>query len=125
MAPKDRDPKPRQQGVVYNFKCDIFDCNSTYIGKTGRTLQERCDEHIKKDNSALMQHQLNQGHPLPDIMSDSLKVIDKQNNVVKRKILESAYIKANDPDLNANIGQYELSNIYTPLIRSEGAGFIV
>ena len=125
MAPKDKDPKPKKQGVIYDFKCNIPECKSRYIGETKRMLEERYDEHRKRDNSALKLHQDSCEHPLPDINDKSLRIIDTESNWSKRKILEAAYIKANDPNLNANIGHYELSNIYTSLIKSKEGGFIV
>ena len=46
MKPKDQDPKEMRSGVIYSFQCNHIPCNEEYIGETGRTLGERCKEHL-------------------------------------------------------------------------------
>ena len=43
MRVKNRRPEEARRGVVYEVPCR--DCNRTYIGETGRSLQERLKEH--------------------------------------------------------------------------------
>ena len=126
MAPKDKDPKAKKQGVIYDVKCNIPSCKSRYIGETGRTLEERYREHTKSTNSALKLHEDAYGHPLSsDADCDNIRIIDREDNYNKRKILEAIYIKANDPDLNRNIGKSDIPNIYDKLILSKEGGFVV
>ncbi len=48
---KDRQPKNLMSNVVYKIKCN--DCNSYYIGETGRCLYTRFQEHNKSSGSGL------------------------------------------------------------------------
>ena len=51
---KDKTPSLSQSSVVHKFTCPGCGCN--YIGKTGRTLHERTEEHPypnKKNNEHL------------------------------------------------------------------------
>ena len=45
-AEKDVLPVYKQSSVLYRFTCS---CDSSYIGRTTRTLQTRIDEHVSKD----------------------------------------------------------------------------
>ncbi len=62
-------PKPDDNnlpGVIYKIPC--LDCNRSYIGETGRTLQVRIGEHkrhcrnLDTNKSAVAQHSLEEGH---------------------------------------------------------------
>ena len=89
-------------------------------------LDERYSEHRKTQNSALRIHQNQHGHPLPvNADSDNIRILDKETDWKKRKILEAMYIQANNPDLNRNVGHYELPKIYNKLINSKEGGFVV
>ena len=48
MKPKDQDPMEKKSGVIYCYQCNNLACNEEYIGKTVRTLGERCKEHLKQ-----------------------------------------------------------------------------
>ena len=126
MSPKDKDLKCKSQCVVYDIKCTDPLCPSRYIGETKRALDERYAEHLKSDNSALKLHQNSCGHPLPNnVDSDNIQIIDKETNIHKRKLLEAMYIRANDPDLNRNVGKIEIPRVYDKLLLSEERGFIL
>ena len=43
MRVKNKRPEELRRGVVYEVPC--HDCSKTYIGETGRSLQERLKEH--------------------------------------------------------------------------------
>ena len=55
---KDRTPKLNQSFVVYEFTCP--GCNANYVGKTERTLHERCDEHAWSDKDSAVFNHLNE-----------------------------------------------------------------
>ena len=44
---KDPQPEWKKKGVVYQVPC--AECESVYIGETGRTLEKRISEHVDKD----------------------------------------------------------------------------
>ena len=43
MQTKDPQPEWKKKGVMYQVPC--AECESVYIGKTGRTLEKRISEH--------------------------------------------------------------------------------
>ena len=45
--PKDKDPKTKQTGVIYQYQCPHIHCSSSYTGESGRSLGERVKEHLK------------------------------------------------------------------------------
>ena len=53
---KDRTPFIYQYFVVYEFKCP--DCNAYYVGKTERTLYERCAERAWSDQKSVVKNHL-------------------------------------------------------------------
>ena len=84
--------------VVYQAKCP--DCSETYIGETARRLEERVEEHAKKDkNSHLLRHaRLKRHRP---VSMDDFSILSKNfKNYYSRKISEAIAIKKNKPSLN-------------------------
>ena len=120
VHPKDKDPKPKKSNCVYSISCTVPDCDAKYIGETGRTLEERYKDHTSSAQSALYQHSQNTGHALPDILDDEVQIIDSEDNVFKRRIVESLYIKINDPNLNRNVGKMDVPDIYDKVLKKEG-----
>ncbi len=92
----------------------------TYIGETGRVLQERIKDHTTNPNSAIRQHHLTTGHPLPTPEDKEVKIIGVDSNAFRRRVKEAIYIKANNPDLNQNVGKYNLPPIYDQLLTGGG-----
>ncbi len=120
VSPKDKDPKEKKSNCVYMISCGDTNCGEKYIGETGRTLEERYKEHASDTKSALTQHRKDTGHPIPDIQDDQVQIIDSEDNTIKRRIVESLYIKVNDPSLNRNIGKTEIPNIYDKVFKEKG-----
>ena len=52
-----------QKSGVYSIKCT--DCDSIYVGETGRSLGVRYNEHIKDRNSKVFRHITINGHNMP------------------------------------------------------------
>ena len=114
------DKKLQEQGVVYEIKCN--DCNMKYIGETGRELSVRINEHkkggtktIDSNVSGLSQHIRNTKH---EINWNDANVIDKENNMVKRKLKEAIKIR-NSPQASLMNKKEEckiLSNIWDSIL---------
>ena len=78
---------------VYKIPCK--DCDSVYIGETGRDLATRIKEHkyairTANENNALFRHVRDQNHIID---WDSSVLMYKYNDYKKRKIVESFCIK--------------------------------
>ena len=50
--------KLNESFVLYEFICP--GCNAIYVGKTGRTLRERCDENAWNDKDSVVFKHLNE-----------------------------------------------------------------
>ena len=105
VSPKDKDPKGLKQDVIYHIPCSYDSCGATYIGETGRILQERIKDHTSDQNSAIRKHHLNTRHPLPNLENKDIKIIGVESNPFKRRVKEAIFIKPNNPELNQNIGK--------------------
>ena len=97
---KDKVHDKHTSGFVYEFKCNRKNCNSTYIGETGRRRENRVHEHGEKDeSSAILQHCRSKKHA---------KAKDKNFTVLatnyphwrRRKLCEAMFIRDKNPDLN-------------------------
>ena len=94
----------QKTGVVYSVPRSI--CKKSYIGETGRTLEKRISEHkyaiqTGNLNNGLAKHYIETGH-LPNWNSSS--IIGYEDNIIKRKILESIKIKTSNNNLNLDEG---------------------
>lgn len=89
---KDSDNIENLSNVVYSIKCT--GCKKVYIGETGRRLKNRIYEH-KRDcrignlNTGLSQHSWKFDHVFD---FDNIKILARENNTFKRRILESIHI---------------------------------
>ena len=100
---KDRDDPLNRPGAVYKIACN--DCDSIYIGETGRNLKTRLKEHqraTKKNdcNNHIAQHHQRTGH---DIDWDSATCITHCNNFRQRRLLESWHTNLLDNCLNRSM----------------------
>ena len=103
---KDETPLFNKSFVVYHFKCP--GCCASYVGKTERTLHERCIEHGWKDkNSAILTH-INDCDGVKHIKNDininivknNVQVIDSHKNWNVLLYKEALKIKELKPLLN-------------------------
>ena len=53
MAPKDKDPIMRKNGVIYRYRCNRVDCDEEYIGESSRVFGDRFKEHQKAPSPIL------------------------------------------------------------------------
>ena len=92
---KDSDKMENLPKVIYFIKCN--GCDKVYIGVTGRRLKNRIYGH-KRDcrlgnlNTGLSRHSWDCNHFFD---FSNIKILAKENNKYKRKIIESIYINKN------------------------------
>ena len=98
----------KKSGVIYSYQCNNITCDEEYIGETARTLGERCKEHLKQP-SPIHAHIQPTGNNITDT---SFNIIGREDLGWAKTIKESIYIGVNNPTLNQNIGEYNLSHIW-------------
>ena len=114
MKPKDQDPEDKKSGVIYSYQCTNIACNEEYLGGTARTLGERCKQHLKQP-SPIHMHIQQTGHTIED---NSFNIIGREDQGQARTIKKSIYIRVNNPNLNKNIGKYNLIHIWDKVLFS-------
>ncbi len=94
-------PAEDRKDVIYEIPCG--QCDSTYIGETGRTLKKRIQEHKQAvrrgdENNGPLDHMIRTaGHR---INWEEARIIDSEQNTRRRKIKEAIYIRALDSSRN-------------------------
>ena len=107
-------------GVVYKITCS---CCKTYVGETGRTIEERIKEHQADVNNkksvekitGLSQH-LRESRHTPNWKE--IEILARENNIVKRKFKESVAISQEKKDnlLNKKEERKVISEIWSAII---------
>ena len=106
----------RQKGVVYRIQCQ--DCDSSYIGQTGRTLEHQVKEHkraythAESLNSAVAEHSLDSMHRIDWDGAKVIALCDRSQH--QRCLLESWNIRRLNSTMNRDSGV--LPDIYNSLI---------
>ena len=103
---KDQVAKQNKSSVVYQFTCPT--CTNNYIGKTDRTVLERCKEHAYTDkNSAIYTHirscndlTKKTNAELTNHVLDNTKVLDSSNNWNILLYKEALHIRRRKPEMN-------------------------
>lgn len=117
---KQKTDKNKKSGV-YKLSCE--ECNSCYIGQTGRAFNIRYNEHLKsfenrKNNSNFANHFLEVNHSFPSI--DKLEVLHYSTKSRKLNLLESIEIYKHwkNPNITLLNDQLDLGNsiLFTALI---------
>ena len=134
VRPKDKISQENMCGCIYSIGCK--NCNSRYIGETGRKFSTRLSEHIKDSSntpqvftraekrasetvfnkSALTDHSARTNHVID---WEGAKVIDREDNRTLRQIKEAIWIENSFPVMNRDLGAYSLSHIYRPLFHPD------
>ena len=89
------------------YQIDCKNCNKFYIGETGRPFEIRLLEHKAaarntKNTSGLTNHCIKEKHGFD---FDNAKLVFKNANTVKRKVVEAALISINKSNcVNLNTG---------------------
>ncbi len=97
-----------------------FSCSASYIGETGQILEERIKDHTTNQNSVIRKQHLNTGHPLPKTDDKDIKILGTDSNTFRGQVKEAIFIKTNNPELNQNIGKFDLPPIYDQLLTGGG-----
>ena len=115
VHPKDPVPPEQRRGVVYRIPCGS--CDMTYVGQTGRTLDQRRKEHWRAlvncdtNLSALAEHALERDHA---IAWGEATVLDCNKHVHQRCALESWHIRQQQEPMNRERGLLPI--VYDSLI---------
>ena len=106
---KDPIEKKHRFDITYKVTCPMSDCHHTYIGETGRRLDERLKDHAGRDSkSHLIKHSVESGHPAVGISDCEILSSNYRQNVYKRKLSEALFIKSLRPSLNIQEQSYAL-----------------
>ena len=108
MKSKDQDPRDNKSGLMYSYKCKDITCGEKYIGETSRTLGDRHKEHLKGPSPIHTCIQYT-GH---SATADNFNIIGWEDRDLARTIMETIYIRVNNPSLNRNVGKYHLSHLW-------------
>ena len=112
---KQPQPALKKKGVVYQVPC--ADCDSVYIGETGRTLEKRLSEHrgaVKRNDlkNGIAVHAWKTQHRV-DWEAATVKQVEM--NHTRRKVIEAIHIKKQKVTSNLDCGR-SLSPVWQPLL---------
>ena len=96
---KDKTKDEHKHDLVYYGKCP--ECDESYVGETGRRLQDRVDEHSGKDSkSNILRHSYQENHK--NVSRNNFQILGNgyKKMKFKRKLSEALYIKELRPSLN-------------------------
>ena len=107
--------------LVYEITCNTDNCGDKYEGETYRPLHERFTEHFHNANNPTAKSYVNtpmakhyrDKHTNSSDPSLSVKILEKANSTVNRKIREARLIAKNNPTIN---DRQELSELQQFLI---------
>ena len=102
-----KDPKDCQSNVIYSYQCKELHCDDDYIGETSKTLGVRYKEHLK-ETSPIQAHSTQTGH---STSADHFNILGGEDQGLTRLVKESIYLRVNNPTLNRNISEFNLSHI--------------
>jgi len=103
--------------VVYSIPCN--DCDKSYIGETSQNLYKRMKQHEydvknKKTNTGLASHVKEENHSMN---INNVKILDKERNVTKRRVLEAIHI-ANNKTVNFKEDASEVVKFYGNILNN-------
>ena len=115
MKVKTRIPEENKRDIVYQIPC--LDCESSYIGETGRKLKKRITEHkaaVRRGdkNSGIAVHVWEQQH---HVDWEGAKIIDFEPHYTKRRVLEAVWIHKTKINSNLDCGLPDLDTIFISL----------
>ena len=97
VHPEDKTTKEKLCGTIYHITCDD-DTLHTYIEETKRSLSVRFKEHCKLDQpTGVGVHCNATGH---SVSMDNLRVLDREQDWLKRKVKEAIHVKQRAPSMN-------------------------
>ena len=104
MKVKSFTPEMSKKEVVYEIPCQ--DCDSVYIGETGRSLERRITEHkyaVKTGDgkNGVAVHAWDEEHRMD---WEGAKSLEYKPNYWKRRVLEAIWIKKTSINSNLDCG---------------------
>ena len=106
---KDKTKLEHMHNIVYYVPCPNKKCKDDYTGETKRRIENRTDEHSKKDkNSHVLQHSIATKHKRVSLKNFKILGQGYRSNF-RWKISESLYIKQLKPTLNVQKDSYKLA----------------
>ena len=110
--------KQKEYNIIYEINC--IQCKKKYIGQTCRFLHNRLLEHArsiknKENKTALAEHAITNKHSFD---FKNTKILDFENNLKKRLMLEMIYIQKVNASVNYKADIENLSAIYYNIIKS-------
>jgi hypothetical protein len=109
-----------RSGIVYKIGCS--DCDQSYIGETSKKLSTRIGQHQSDykrrhtpgPKTALINHTLDNNHKFD---FDNASILDRENNVQKRRLLEAGHIIIHGKDaVNIKSDSQQISTQYYTVI---------
>ena len=112
MTPKDKGPILKRSRGIYRFKCNRVECDEEYIGESARNFGERFKEH-QTSPSPIHDHINISGHT---VSIEQFSILAREDQNFLRTIKEAIYIRANNPSLNRNVGNFHLPHIWDEVL---------
>ena len=112
VHPKDKDNILQKRGVIYRYKCGRMDFDEEYIGKSGRSLEERFREHMRAPYPILDHHNITG----LEVSLNNFSKVGREEQNIARTIKEAILIRINDPSLNRNIGKFQLPHVWDEVL---------
>ena len=103
-------------GVIYEIPCS--ECDTIYIGETGRCLKKRIVEHRRAvkncdRNNGVAVHAWDEGH---SVNWEGARVRCNEPNMWKRKVLEAIHIKLQPLTSNLDCG-LTMDSVWLPFLK--------
>ena len=108
-------------GPVYRISCE--ECDAVYVGETERSLKARFSEHNRPSSvtSEVSKH-IHQDNPGHTIEMENTKILTVEPRWFERGVKEAIYIRATKPSLNKDGGRFNLSPIWTNILKDRVKG---
>ena len=111
-------PDEKKAGVIYEIPC--LDCETVYIGETGRCMEKRMIEHRRvvrngDRTNGVAVHAWDESHR---VNWTGAKIREVETHLRKKKILEAIHIQTQPHTSNLDCGLF-LNDVWLPFIRNE------
>ena len=112
----DATPHLKLANTVYMIECAGEGCDERYVGETGRKLEVRSKEHLKK--GPVSDHLQHTNHTFS---IQNTKILERETDWFRRGVKEAIQIYQQDATLNLDRGRHHLDDGYKCLL-SQRAG---
>ncbi|XP_068724037.1 uncharacterized protein [Montipora capricornis] len=119
VRPKDKMNKLQVTGTVYHIPCE--DCPASYVGETERSFKAQFMEHRRPSSStSKVSRHIHTTEPGHSIDIANAEILEVEPRWFERGVKEAIHIRTLCPSLNKDGGRYNLSPIWTNLLRNRG-----